>query len=104
MVPVSHFRSLKVYQTGHPRMTPTMRAIHGPEETVPVRNLDRDVSLIFSSLGIEVGPFVADTSEPRFIIQRAAFATAWAGEILSSTNSGEKEAWQDGNIRYFPCA
>ncbi|HET9180353.1 MAG TPA: hypothetical protein VFQ24_18505 [Terriglobia bacterium] len=85
-------------------MKPLVRAIRWPEETVPVRNLDCEVPLIFSSLGIEFGPFVADTSEPRFIIQRAAFATAWAGEILSSTNSGEKEAWQDGNIRYFPCA
>jgi hypothetical protein len=85
-------------------MTQVTRAILCPEETDPASGLNRDVPLNSDSVGIEVNPTGAATSEPHLITHRAVSSNAWAGEILSSTNSREKEAWQDGKINYLPCA
>lgn len=104
MTPVPHFRFLKVFGAGRPRMTQVTSAILCPEETSPASSLDRDVPLNFDSLGIELNPSGTAASEPHLITHRAVSSNAWAGEILSSTNSREKEAWQDGKINYLPCA
>lgn len=104
MTPVSHFRFLKVYGACRRRMTQVTRAILGPEETGPAGSLDRDVALNSDSCSIEVNPTGTATSEPHLITHRAVSSNAWAGEILSSTHSREKEAWQDGKINYLPCA
>jgi hypothetical protein len=96
MTPASHFPLLKVYQAGNPYKIRSARVLRWEEERIP--SLERGVPLNFDFYSTEVNLSRTATSDPHLITQRAGSSIAWAGEILSSTSSREKEAWQDGNI------
>jgi hypothetical protein len=84
---VSHFRLLKVQQTGPAALIRSTLAHRLDEGIGPEHFRNSDSSFNFGSYGFEVHPTSAAISGFRLISRRAAEPNAWTGAIIESSNS-----------------
>jgi hypothetical protein len=87
MTAVSHFRLLKVQQTGPPSFTRLPLALRWNRAVLPESIPVPDSYLNSGSSGLEVHSTVAAMSGTHLIPKSAAEPGAWTGDILDSTNS-----------------
>lgn len=87
MTAVSHFRLLKVQQTGPPSLTRLPIALRWNRAVPPKEIPVPDSYLNSGSGGFEVHSAVAAMSGTHLIPRSAVKPGAWTGDILDSTNS-----------------